>query len=597
MLEMRVFDVRQYGAAGDGHTDDGPAIRRALADIASRSRADHKLPLTLRFEPKCVYRIGAWDERWEALPLIEAQNVVLDGRGCELLVHPKNMCFSILRCSNIALRNFVIDYSPLPFSQGVVTAINPDGSFLWRLDAGYPVPFDPQWVATEGQGYDHGCFTQPDGEYTHHWCYVQQVLPENLSAGIYRIVPRADMANVVQNNVQTGQRFWFFLDYNNKQEHAARFKLEPNTKGYRVESAPVASIQLRYSPGCVVENITSYSSPRMTLRHDYCDDLKIRNLKIMRRPGTNRICASNSDGIHGRSHRGPLIENCFFEALGDDSININNLPHRIWEVNGPRSITLLYTEIAWYPSWLSTGFRIAFWDPTRKKIIAERRITSHEWDGLLSRVTLDAPIDGLTATDHTKPTSPTEVVAYLIPQGTAIVRGCEFRSQLKEACLVEGPLLVENNRMSGIAYGIHCLGYITDLTFRNNTIEGAWPFAIGVTAVDGDPAHSKIRILNNKITMKAVGTLPVMQALALNSRQSVEITGNTIILEPDTPAQTVPIQLELCSKVLLKGNRIIDRRPKAVQPEIVTVGMQASQCELAANRVTMPANVKIREDR
>ncbi len=597
MPETRVFEIKNYGAVGDGRHDDGPAIRQALADIARRSQTSGKQTLTLRFEPKHVYRIGAWDERWEALPLIEAQNVVLDGRGCELLVHPKNMCFSILRCSKITLRNFVIDYSPLPFSQGVVTAINPDGSFFWRLDAGYPKPHDPDWVAKEGQGYDHGCFTQPDGTYTHHWCYVMQVLPENLSAGIYRIIPRADMANVVQTNVKVGQRFWFFMDYNNKQEHAGRFKQEPNAKGYRVESAPVASIQLRYSPGCVLENITSYISPRMTLRHDFCDELKIRNLKIMRRPGTNRICASNSDGIHGRSHRGPLIENCFFEALGDDSININKLPHRIWEVNSSCKLTLLYTEIVWYPSWLSTGFRIAFWDPIQKKIIAERRITSHEWDGLLSRITLDAPIEGLTATDHTKPTSPTEVLAYLIPEGTAIIRGCDFRSQLKEACLVEGPLLIENNRMSGTAYGIHCLGYITNLTFRNNTIEGAWPFAIGVTAVDGDTEHAKIRIVNNKITMKAVGSNPIAQALILNSQQAVEISGNIITLEADTPAQTVPIQLEHCAKVRMSRNRIVDKRSAPSQAEVVTIGMKPSQCTMTDNRIQAAHNVTTREDR
>ncbi len=597
MPETRVFEVKHYGAVGDGRHDDGPAIRQALADIARRSKTVGKQTLTLRFEPKRVYRIGAWDERWEALPLIEARNVVLDGRGCELSVHPKNMCFSILRCANITLRNFVIDYSPLPFSQGVVTAINPDGSFLWRLDAGYPKPHDPDWVAKEGQGYDHGCFTQPDGHYTHHWCYVQQVLPENLSAGIYRIIPRADMANVVQTNVQIGQRFWFFMDYNNKHEHTSRFKQEPNAKGYRVESAPVASIQLRYSPSCVVENITSYSSPRFTLRHDACDDLKIRNFKIMLRPGTNRICASNSDGIHGRSFRGPLIENCYFEALGDDNINMNNLPHRIWEVDSPRRLTLLYTEIGWYPSWLRTGYRIAFYDPTIKTIIAERRITSHEWDGLLSHITLDAPVEGLIPTDHTKPTSPTEVLAYLIPEGKAIVRGCEFRSQLKAACLVEGPLLIENNRMSDTAYGITCQGYITDLTFRNNTIEGAWPHAIGVTAVDGDPEHAKIRILNNKITMRDVKGQPVVQAIIINSQQAVEISGNTITLDANTPAQTVPIQLEHCAKVRMSRNRIMDKRAAPSQAEIVTIGMQTSQCELVDNQIQAAPNVTIREDR
>ncbi len=88
-MNRRRLHVSDFGATGDGLHDDGPAIRKALQRVAALSRSDLADGVRLVFDGRRRYRIGPWDERWDALPLNGACGVVLDGNGCELLLHPK----------------------------------------------------------------------------------------------------------------------------------------------------------------------------------------------------------------------------------------------------------------------------------------------------------------------------------------------------------------------------------------------------------------------------------------------------------------------------------------------------------------------------
>ena len=54
--------------------------------------------------------------------------------------------------------------------------------------------------------------------------------------------------------------------------------------------------------------------------------IAMRRIIIKPRPGSNNVVSTIRDGIHCRSNRGPmLIEECYFESMMDDSINIFSL--------------------------------------------------------------------------------------------------------------------------------------------------------------------------------------------------------------------------------------------------------------------------------
>jgi len=95
----RVY-VRDFHAAADGKTDDGPAIRAALASAMSGPK-----PATVEFEQGKTYRISSFDETY-AVQLLNAHQVTLRGNGAELLLLPPNKVMHIENSSDIGVFSF-----------------------------------------------------------------------------------------------------------------------------------------------------------------------------------------------------------------------------------------------------------------------------------------------------------------------------------------------------------------------------------------------------------------------------------------------------------------------------------------------------------
>ena len=68
------------------------------------------------------------------------KNLEIDGNGATVVLDPANSFLRIQGCENITVKNFTITYSPSPFTQGVISDVNPsEGSFSLTIDKGYPL--------------------------------------------------------------------------------------------------------------------------------------------------------------------------------------------------------------------------------------------------------------------------------------------------------------------------------------------------------------------------------------------------------------------------------------------------------------------------
>ncbi|QHI69819.1 right-handed parallel beta-helix repeat-containing protein [Tichowtungia aerotolerans] len=530
--EVRTFTPEEFGAVGDGVHDDSSALLEAL--VAMRRCGG---PVRLVFSEK-TYRFGKQTVCDAMFDLSDMTRVEVDGQGATLILNPVN---GVVRCFNsrsVIFKNFVIQHDPLPFMQGAVVSVDPAaGCFAWEIQAGFPLPPSGEWMDQEGHFFDNPASALPEpGEWENRnsarspwqWGIVIEAESRRLKSGfpnhlfVDSVVPAGErelrlfQVSVAEPywkymaDLRVGERFVLPRFRRTKEEY---FSLKD--KGWMYEQ----NIQIRKSADIVMEDITFYSArPGMVfgIRRNV-GPVTVRGCTVTWLPGSDRLIASWRDGNHCKNNRvGPLIENCRFEGLFDDSINLSADAVMVRKVIAPNQFEL--TSAGFEP-----GDQVGVFQPGQGSWDTEFSVVNS--DGTI--VALDRPVDGILTGEMRpkKDVKATQFYNLSCANDGFVVRNNFFGIQRRHAVLARCRGLIENNVIDGVCgralefcneSGSFYEGpFPRGLRVRGNRISNtAWaPVVIRTKGPDGmGPVTGDILFENNRIVFDAGAPVEVERA-------------------------------------------------------------------------------------
>jgi len=350
--------LRDFGAVPNDDQNALPALRSALQHLEKTGGN-----AILLFEKgRYVFSpSGGEYKRQEpaVLPLTGLKNVIIDGQGAEIIIKRPSIGFCSVRTSeNIIVRNFTVDYDPLPFSQGTVRALDAAAGWIEvQTDSGFPALDDPLFSAYDSWGM-----------------LKDPAFPGKLKAGAPNVLFRSSCEKVGEGLfrivlTEWTRRFGDFLKVGDRYAQIAR--ASGGCSYYDSEQVTFENITFHAVPGSLfVGSGTSY----------------LNVLDCRAKLKGSRLLTSGADGVHIQGARiGPWIEGCEFEGLSDDCLNIYSIPTHITEVLSPTRIRVAT------PEKMRVGDLLAFFRPRTGEVLAEVTVLAIEGKML----TLSGPVERL----------------------------------------------------------------------------------------------------------------------------------------------------------------------------------------------------------
>lgn len=394
-------------------------------------------------------------------------NVTINLNGSEIICNKGGNAFTFSNCNNVTVKGFSVDYDPLLFTQGVITAV--DVSKMWFefvVDEGYPVT---DITTTRTQFFDaatrelkRNSITTYDGSLT-----LTAVSGANRKF-------RANKA--------------YYWDAHEK-------------VGDLVVMSRGSAGHAFYMYKCkdmLVEDVTLYGAGTFAFFENETENSHYLNCKVTvkknetERP-SGRLRSGNADGIHSKNaYKGPTIENCEIIYGGDDCIAINGAMYPVYAVDAPnKTISILGSSGSTY---LIAGDTAQFVAYTGKKLAVAR----------------------VELTRSASPT-PNDISAFLskyssLQRKENYTYGFQIRVSEVPEGLVAGDVLYSRDRIGS--------GFV----IKNNTVGHIRSRAILIKASDGV-------ITGNTVTDCEMGGIvisPEYDWMEAGFSSNLEISNNTI---------------------------------------------------------------------
>ena len=265
--------------------------------------------------PPGTYRLSQKEKVF--LTLQGIKDTVIDCTGVTWIGLAHTAMIEMIDCHNVTIKGLAVDYDPLPFTQGFITHVGPDGDWTVEIIDGYPavgVLLNAD-VDMRIQAYD-----AKSDKLVNALRHGDGVAIEKTGERTFRI-----MGGRIRDGKVGDIAIFNTLLFNQKIGRKPGAILTKNCQGLIFEDVVLRSSQVM---GFVSEGDTDNTYLRCILdRSPMADDYAPRGMK--------RLRSLNADGFHIKKNIvGPQIKDCTARYMGDDCVNISGMYSLVTEGNG-----------------------------------------------------------------------------------------------------------------------------------------------------------------------------------------------------------------------------------------------------------------------
>lgn len=529
--------LSDFGARPNDGKNDTPGIKKALNFCK-------KIAIT-GTGVKLIFEKGKYDlhsnkktpKKSHIIDLVNTKNILIDGNGAEIIIHdPLKGFFSVFKSENIIIKNFFIDYDPLPFTQGKITEVNlKEKYYTLKIDKGFP-SLNEEMFQKASRVW--GMLMDPE-------------IPGKLKDGAPNLFGSKNFEEVSPDLFKIKTKSLGLLKSINVGDlyvHMAR------TNGRSVFKSG-NSKNITY-----LEN-TNYSSPAGSYNAFNMEEWNIIGAQVKLKEG--RIHSANADCVHVNGGKfGPWIENSLFEGYSDDAINMKSNKRHILEQVSP---TELIVKLK-----ITKGDIIKIFNPREGKFIGKFNVIANKFLGdAKMKITIDKPITEKLQTGLTKK----DDLIYLDTEANEsfVIRNNTFRNARRYGILLQNSYgIIERNIFENLSQSAITI---------NNGVDWGEGFIANNIVINGNifnncgydasffkqynAATIKLRVGKLK-NLEAKGKWNGVETATWQGIENITITNNTFSYNKRA------LSIECSVNTVIKSNRFLrNSRDSSKESEVI----------------------------
>lgn len=312
------LDMTSFGGAGvDADTVFAKAIAAIDKAAADARKGGEPVRIVLNLEKGAVYRIK------RPLAFRQLSGFELNGNGAQLINTTRSQTLQISASNRVTIRDLTIDYDPLPFTQGTITAFDKTATQITvKVDPFYPD--DAPFLASINDGFFK----------------VMDRATKALKPGARDFLTPAKVEKISEGLIKVHLR-WGANDCFPSQLPVAAGDVVVIANG------SAHAIVVEGSTATSFIDVKLFASPGMgLLENGGAGSMMLQKVSIVPGPRpkgatTDRLVSTNSDGSHFITvERGPTMEDCTFANTSDDAVNVHGFYYYVIDKPGPQHYRL-----------------------------------------------------------------------------------------------------------------------------------------------------------------------------------------------------------------------------------------------------------------